>query len=118
MTNETRTTEELAPPSTTNRTTELALALAALEKAREQCDVKEIDASMKRIRDIRQRIAKRRTELATLASERLHLVEVVEHAQRQLLRYERYLEDHDLRMNRIREELQEMGGKPIEKPNF
>lgn len=106
------------PPPTPKAPTELEKALEELAEARAQCDITAIDAANQKIASVRARIAEKRTELANLGSERLHLIEVVEQAKLRLLRSERVLEDHDRRIERIREELRLMGGKPQAKPDM
>lgn len=91
--------------------TELERAYAALEEARSRRDPKAISAAHQEIRAIRERIHTLRRKLVSLATERIHLIGVVEQVRLQLLRYERHLEDHDQRMSRVREELLRMGGR-------
>ncbi len=109
---------ETISPATPKALTELDKALEELVAARAQCDVTAIDAANQKIASVRARIAEKRTELANLGSERLHLIEVVEQAKLRFLRSERVLEDHDHRIERIREELRLMGGKPQAKPDM
>jgi predicted nucleic acid-binding Zn-ribbon protein len=90
--------------------TELELAEAALRQARERGDLQAVSAANKRIQEIRERIGKARTRLTRLAGERIHLLEVVEQAQLHLKRCERNLEDHDNRIQQLREEITRLGG--------
>jgi chorismate mutase len=95
---------------------DLERANIALEEARERRDMAAIRLINKEIRTIRQRISDSRRKLAGLMTERIHLIEVVERARMQLLRYERHLEDHDRRIEQVRAQLRQMGGRIREEP--
>jgi chromosome segregation ATPase len=97
---------------------DLERAYEAMEVARTRRDPQGMSAANREIRAIRERIHSTRRKLASLAAERIHLIEVIERARLQLLRYERHLEDHDRRIASVREELQRMGGRAREHPNF
>lgn len=90
--------------------TDLERAEQALQQARHKGDLDAINAANKRIQEIRERITKSRTALSKLAGERMHLLEIVEQAQNQLRRCERNLEYHDMRIEKIRDEIRQMGG--------
>ncbi|NJN67325.1 MAG: hypothetical protein HC884_11740 [Chloroflexaceae bacterium] len=95
---------------------DLERAHQALEEACARRDMAAIRLANKEIRIVRQRMADSRRKLANLMTERIHLIEVVERARMQLLRYERHLEDHDRRIEQVRAHLRQMGGRMREEP--
>jgi chromosome segregation ATPase len=105
-------------PEDQSERSELERAYEALEVARTRRDSQAMSSANREIRAIRERIHSTRRKLASLAAERIHLIEVIERARLQLLRYERHLEDHDRRIASVREEMQRMGGRAQEYPGF
>jgi chromosome segregation ATPase len=93
--------------------TELALAEEALRQARQRGDMAAVGEAHRHTQEIRARIGKTRTRLMQLASERIHLLELVEQARIQLRRYERNLDDHNHLMEQLREEVLRLGGSSI-----
>lgn len=105
-------------PEEQSERSDLERAYEALEVARTRRDPQGMSAANREIRAIRERIHSTRRKLASLAAERIHLIEVIERARLQLLRYERHLEDHDRRIAHVREEMQRMGGRAQEYPGL
>lgn len=95
---------------------ELSIAEKTLEQARTQGNLAAISAANKQIQEIRERIAKARNELHTLAGERIHLLEFAEQASRHCRQAERNLEDHDHRMDQLRQEIERLGGSTLSLP--
>lgn len=97
---------------------ELQRAHADLEAALAQRDTAAMSAANKKIRQIREEIHAGRRALSSLAAERIHLVEVIERARLQLLRYERHLDDHDRKIEKLRRELRQLGARLPDHPGL
>jgi predicted nucleic acid-binding Zn-ribbon protein len=84
----------------------------ALQEARSRLDKQAIETYSHEIRNIRKRIADLRADLAQLATERSHMVDLLEHSKYLVKRHERAIADQDRRMECLREEILRLGGLP------